>query len=132
MNLAEATRILRTRDGDMHQHAAAATFVSSYYAHEGRSKLRPVGTRTADNNVGDIAATCDTINQLLDRTERRRMKTRDQESTPGEEYRGSLRRRQRDDLAARGTFAQGALIVRSNDVAEQYGGDRRRLSPHQR
>jgi hypothetical protein len=42
MDLAEARDLLTHRRCTLHEHAAAASYLSSYYAHEGKHLLRPV------------------------------------------------------------------------------------------
>jgi hypothetical protein len=47
MKLAEAIRLLKTRDCSMHEHAAAGAFLHSFYSTEGRHLTKPV-TFTTD------------------------------------------------------------------------------------
>jgi hypothetical protein len=50
MTLSEAVRSLKTRKCTMHEHAAAAAFVHSYYTTEGRHLLRPFTPRAVAVN----------------------------------------------------------------------------------
>jgi hypothetical protein len=85
MTLDQATRILKHRDGSMHEHAAAAAFVHSFYtSSEGRHLTRPIKLTT------DAKPSDDQFERKLRlfRKGLRAMHTRDQ--TARGEYRQAL------------------------------------------
>jgi hypothetical protein len=50
MDLKEAVTILRRHSGSMHEHAAAASFVYSFYSTEGKHLMRPFTPRAVAVN----------------------------------------------------------------------------------